>query len=351
MVDNLLLSRQVAFLALNSRHIQDVNALSLLSDVFASNGRHHHHPIPVILSCKQNLKLILSSSHQASTHRLRSPMIQSATMYLHLLILLLLAHNMYLVHAVQIGRDLPGSLIDISAISLMTSRHIGYVDQRIRQDTYTSLNHEQWHHRNTLSPPIDSAETLSSTSSALVPPTTASTRAANASLHTASDTTTLKLASLKNRLHTTMALEADGREAWDKQTDTACSAALSALNGVVSNPSGVSACYNIHNFNSFNGAFQVDLRLYRIGAPTGDWAQTDGTDVNLELTYPEATVNAGGSLKDKREVVGITLPPIQKDDARAMYRMRSNGSTPKKFDHLTFRGQIDGDFRAEIMHE
>lgn len=233
----------------------------------------------------------------------------------------------------------------------MTTRHIGYVDQRTRQNAHTYLNHEQWHRRRTLISWNSSSEISSGASTASVLSSAASTAALNATHYTASNTTTLRVANLGNLLHTTEALATVSSADWDNQTDAACSSSLSSLNGIPSNPSGTSACYNIRSLDNSTGAFEVDLRLYRVAAPTGDWSQLGGLDFSLDLLFYGATVQASSTRKSKRGVVRITLPSVQKYDARGLYRMRLNDATPKTLNRSRFWGKTDQAFEVEIMNE
>ena len=79
------------------------------------------------------------------------------------------------------------------------------------------------------------------------------------------------------------------------QVGLACTEALTILNGHASNPSGTSACYNIHNFDNTTGAFQSDLRLYRIAAPIGNWMRLSSASVDVRVKFDGASDVEGGS--------------------------------------------------------
>lgn len=79
---------------------------------------------------------------------------------------------------------------------------------------------------------------------------------------------------------------------WDVQTEAACVTQLMTLNGVASNPSGMAVCYNIPFFDNSTGVFQADLRLFMIGAATGDFAGIPSQDIMVGLQYNGATVSA-----------------------------------------------------------
>lgn len=267
--------------------------------------------------------------------------------------LLLLAHLIYPVRSVQIGRGLPRSSLDVSATSLMTSQHIGYVDQKIRQysNGYIYLNHEQWHQRNTSIPPNGSSIIPSSFLTVAVAPSAASNTSAVTTPNTAEGEKSLRPASLTNWLHSTEALATYSSTEWDQQTDAACNPVLKSLNGIPSNPSGISACYSIHDFDNSTGDFLVALRLYQIAEPTSSWSQIGGTDVNLELKFAGAMLFASNTRREGRGLVRITLPVIAEKDAKDMYRMRSNGALPKKLSRSKFHGQINADKEVKVMNE
>ena len=82
---------------------------------------------------------------------------------------------------------------------------------------------------------------------------------------------------------------------WSKRVGLACTEALTILNGHASNPSGISACYNIHTFDNTTGAFQSDLRFYRITAPIGDWMRLSSASVDVGIELDGASDVDGGS--------------------------------------------------------
>lgn len=256
---------------------------------------------------------------------------------------LVLAHYILMVASIQIGRGLPRLNSLVSSISSIPYTHSGYVDQKIRANAYTSLNHELWHQRNV--PSILAASSNSSNAisnmtlaeAAFILPNGSST----ASVTNASSTTTnLSPTDLAKLFHGTQALKSDSSDNWDNQTEKACITALSALNGVASNPSGVAACYNIRSFDDGTGAFQADLRIYRIAVPTGKWIQLVLSSATLDTSYAGANLTSNTSTR-KRETTKLNLPPIQEDEAKGMYLMRNNGVPPKIVEDLMFTGQID----------
>jgi hypothetical protein len=99
--------------------------------------------------------------------------------------------------------------------------------------------------------------------------------------------------------------------AWNEQTSAACTASLESLNGVASNPSGLSVCYNLPSLNNVTGVFEADLRLFSIAAATGDFANIPSQNVQVGLSYNGATVapvNAS-SLKRRSEAVSLISWP------------------------------------------
>ena len=88
-------------------------------------------------------------------------------------------------------------------------------------------------------------------------------------------------------------LNADGSinmQAWDEQTNQACIDALRLL-PQASNPSGTCVCYNLPALDNRTGTFQADLRLYRLGMPTGDFLGIPAVNIQVGLTYRGASVS------------------------------------------------------------
>ncbi|KAM0794969.1 hypothetical protein BDR22DRAFT_779900, partial [Usnea florida] len=135
---------------------------------------------------------------------------------------------------------------------------------------------------------------------------------------------------------------------WDDQTESACGAALIALHGVATNPSGIAACYNIQSLNNSTGIFAVDLRLYRIAAPKGDWVDLDPSSVGVGLAYRNATVSATKAKRASKEVPTLPWFPAQRDEAADMYIRRSTGVPPRRLGMMTFSGTVDEGSLADL---
>jgi hypothetical protein len=128
---------------------------------------------------------------------------------------------------------------------------------------------------------------------------------------------------------------------WDAQTEAACSTALSALNGVASNPSGMAVCYNLPYLDNSTGVFQADLRLYKISDPTGTFANIQSQDVQVGLTYPGATVSAvnASSLKRRGELYSlISWPSIRSEEG---IERRQSATLPTMAQVYAFVGQVN----------
>ncbi|KAI9788067.1 MAG: hypothetical protein M1816_007279 [Peltula sp. TS41687] len=94
-------------------------------------------------------------------------------------------------------------------------------------------------------------------------------------------------------------------QSWDAQTAAACEKAVKALNGVTLSESGIAVCYNLPYFDDSTGAFQGDLRLYRVSPPQSVWVGISDQDVTIGLSYVGASVADGGEIK-KQEKSGST---------------------------------------------
>jgi hypothetical protein len=73
----------------------------------------------------------------------------------------------------------------------------------------------------------------------------------------------------------------------DATISVACGAALGDIKSV-SNDAGLLACYNIPFLNTNTGVFEADLRLYQLSPPRGDFVGIKSTDINVQLSYPNA---------------------------------------------------------------
>ena len=258
------------------------------------------------------------------------------------------------------------------------SRHAAYVDQRVNPTPRSYHNHEQWNQRRvvafanassvaymTVSAStgylatmslgsssanyINPASVISAISSVWVSKNASSTTISALPLASASATAlqAISLASLYGPLKD---LDKDKSADWDEETESACSTALIDLHGVATNPSGLAACYNIQSLDSATGYFEVDLRLYRISAPTDGWLTIDSSSVGVGLTYVSATISAVGPKKAKREDQPLPWYPAQRDEAADIYIRRSTGAPPRRLESMAFVGNIDIGSLAELRN-
>ena len=284
-----------------------------------------------------------------------------------------------LVLGLQIGSVLPRLVKEFSSSIF---GHNAYVDQKAHHTPRSLANHEQWHQRHvaafmnassvaymTLSAPTGYLSTPSlgsmlSTASAstnfsgtasvvsVLPSASASTNSSSttrlALSWSSASATALQATRLASLLGPTEDLEANTLANWDDQTESACSTALIALDGVATNPSGIAACYNIQSLNNSTGVFEVDLRLYRIAAPRDGWVRLNPASVGVGLSYVNATVSTNKAKKAKREVRTLPWFPAQRDEAADMYIRRSTGAPPKELRGMTFVGTVDNGALAEL---
>jgi hypothetical protein len=98
-------------------------------------------------------------------------------------------------------------------------------------------------------------------------------------------------------------------KSWEVQTAKACEKAVKALNGVTVSESGIAVCYNLPYFDNSTGAFQGDLRLYRVSLPQGPWAEISDQDVTVGLSYVGASAANNGEVR-KQEKSGGQAPGL-----------------------------------------
>lgn len=174
---------------------------------------------------------------------------------------LLLAQETQLALGVSLSRVLPKAGVDISH----AYRHTSYVDQRVRRDAHNILNHQLYHARNVERSPAGPAASPAQQKAAAPAPNDAATAMSN--------------------------------------PVPACVKALTALNGVASNPSGMAVCYNVMQMDNTSGVFMADVRLYKIAPPTGDWTTLDMKKVTTGLEYLGANVTQLQSSISKRDEI------------------------------------------------
>ena len=189
-------------------------------------------------------------------------------------------------------------------------KHHGYVDNHLRRSMDAIINHRLYHVRNVVPSPTSSPTSLATPSSTPSPSTDA-------------------------------AIEPQG---WNNQTQAAC---VTALSGHVNatNASGMAVCYNIPYFNNATGAFEADLRLYRVANPSGEWAALNQQGVSVGLSYPGAAV-AASSAPAKRNADFLSWPPIRRDEAGNVIITRSAAS-PQMLQVLDFVGMINGNLMGQ----
>ncbi|KIX97649.1 uncharacterized protein Z520_06427 [Fonsecaea multimorphosa CBS 102226] len=89
--------------------------------------------------------------------------------------------------------------------------------------------------------------------------------------------------------------------ALNQTISTACINSLQSLTSV-QNAAGLAACYNILQYDSKQGAFEADLRLYQMFQPTGNFQNVPINDIMISLTYPTSTTFQSLTKRRKRDV-------------------------------------------------
>ena len=208
--------------------------------------------------------------------------------------IILLAHETSFTEASSLSRVVPKAAVDISH----AYRHTGYIDQRVRGDPHAILNHQLYHLRNVVRSPAAPAPSPPEQKAVTPAPNDATTTMQNPA--------------------------------------PACLKALTALNGSASNPSGMAVCYNVMQMDNTTGVFMADVRLYRIAAPTGDWATLDMKKVSTGLTYLGANVSNPLPSTTKRDELQLS------DDAIDEIAKRE-AAPPQSVQNSTFIGKAHPD--------
>ena len=211
---------------------------------------------------------------------------------------ILLAQETSFALASSLSRVVPKAPVDISH----AYRHTGYIDQRVRGDAHAILNHQLYHLRH-----IERSSAAPAAAPAASPPEQKAATPA------------------PNNAATPM-----------QNPAPACLKALTALNGNASNPSGMAVCYNVMQMDNTTGVFMADVRLYKIAAPTGDWATLDMKKVSTGLTYLGANVSNPLPSTTKRDELQLS------DDAIDEFAKRA-AAPPRSVQNSTFIGKAHPD--------
>lgn len=72
-------------------------------------------------------------------------------------------------------------------------------------------------------------------------------------------------------------------------TDVACTSMLASM-ARAGNPSGMSICFNLPSLDTTSGAFEADLRLYKVSEPRGAWENVKVEDFDVNVGFNNARV-------------------------------------------------------------
>jgi hypothetical protein len=120
--------------------------------------------------------------------------------------------------------------------------------------------------------------------------------------------------------------------------------ALMNLNGVASNPAGLSVCYNLPFLNNSAGVFQADLRLYMIAPATGDFAGVPPQNVQVSLQYFGASVTPVAPSELMRRST-LNEPSLHIESL-----VNPRATTPTLIQRYSFAGQINKDLMMPNMN-
>ena len=269
---------------------------------------------------------------------------------------LFLANAITTISAIENFHAFTQPTLSTSSVSSLASRHAGYVDQRVRQDPYTFLNHEFWQQRNviptapdaSLGPSNITSDAIEMDEAFLLPDDSPMDNSTNAS----SSNSAARLTDLPMLLQSTTALEEDieSDATWDNQTEAACVIAVSTLHGIASNPTGLAACYNIRSFSNITGRFGADLRVYQIAAPSGNWTHLQPSSEMLDVVYSAARI-AESSRIQKRESAMLPLHLFQKVETNHRHFKRANHAPPRRLQGLTLSGNVEDSVAIASLNE
>lgn len=223
-------------------------------------------------------------------------------------------------------------------------------DHQIHQDASVLLNHELYH-----------AQTVPATSTKALS-TTLSTQSHSASpfnpaimnheLYRAGAVTEPSIISEAAIPSTSQSVNSPKANpaTWNSQTKAACEAALRKLSGKASNPAGVAVCYNLPGLNHSTGAFQVDLRLYRVAAPAQGWKAVFDQSVSVALYYPGATVASQDTNKRRRDDHTAVWNGMESVEAFELDRRTNDANALQIVQAFHLIGQINDNMMGEMTN-
>ena len=132
----------------------------------------------------------------------------------------------------------------------------------------------------------------------------------------------------------------EGKLPADEATQRACVQALSALNGVPSNPTGMSMCYNVDYFDQQSGTFESTLLIYEIGSPAGDWGSMPSSSMSVQIDFPGAAAAPASAVTANN----TTAPPKKRSNKENRAETRSQlvrRDVPQLKSDEAFEGQIN----------
>ena len=131
----------------------------------------------------------------------------------------------------------------------------------------------------------------------------------------------------------------------DNATDAACMSSLMSLNGQPASATGISVCYTLVYFNNSTGAFEADVRLYRISPPTGQWASLVQTSASVGLVYPNASVADGTGGMTGRRLIRRQL--LSSSEGHLIAR----ADALKRIAAMIFVGQLDSSMLTQAANK
>lgn len=162
-------------------------------------------------------------------------------------------------------------------------------------------------------------------------------RAADVVLARALDSSPSKVGATPAVSPSTISARSDDSVTWEEETESACRTALSKVSMSSISPSGMTACYNIRYFDNSTGAFQSELRFYRMAPPAGNWTMLDSKRMSIGISCKGASLAQGNPdmrKRDGRDGRALKAP------RRNRLTRRSNTSTPQTLQVLQFVGKL-----------
>ncbi|KAI6251084.1 hypothetical protein HI914_00908 [Erysiphe necator] len=136
-----------------------------------------------------------------------------------------------------------------------------------------------------------------------------------------------------------MGMNGQNATQWDIMTQNMCIETIKLTKSQVSNPSGMSICYNLPFLDERTGVFQADLRVFMVNPPSGPFRTISTDKIQVGLSYSGATVSPlNTSALTRRMIDGTPFLTLPKSVDKITVKRET---TPTMIQRYGFVGEIN----------